>query len=44
MRRVALAWRKAFARPAAVKKLAEVILRLDLPVQQLAAEEPQAAR
>jgi LysR family transcriptional regulator, hydrogen peroxide-inducible genes activator len=43
MRRVALAWRKGFARPAAVKKLAEVILRLDLPVLPLA-EEHRAAR
>jgi len=37
MRRVALAWRKGFARPAAVDKLAETIRRLDLPVQRLAA-------
>jgi LysR family hydrogen peroxide-inducible transcriptional activator len=35
MRRVALAWRKAFARPAAVKKIAETIRRLDLPVHWL---------
>jgi hypothetical protein len=39
MRRVALAWRKVFARPAAVRKLAEVIVRLDLPVLQLAADK-----
>jgi LysR family hydrogen peroxide-inducible transcriptional activator len=44
MRRVALAWRKGFARPAAVRKLAEVILRLDLPVLQLAAEKQHATR
>jgi LysR family hydrogen peroxide-inducible transcriptional activator len=44
MRRVALAWRKAFARPAAVKKLAEVIRRLDLPVQHLTADEHHGAR
>jgi LysR family hydrogen peroxide-inducible transcriptional activator len=35
MRRVALAWRKGFARPAAVAKLAETIRRLDLPVRRL---------
>jgi LysR family hydrogen peroxide-inducible transcriptional activator len=44
MRRVALAWRKVFARPAAVRKLAEVILRLDLPVKPVAVEEHQTAR
>lgn len=38
MRRVALAWRKAFARPAAVKKIAATIRRLNLPVRQLAAD------
>lgn len=37
MRRVALAWRKGFARPAAVAKLAETIRRLDLPVRNLPA-------
>jgi LysR family hydrogen peroxide-inducible transcriptional activator len=31
-RRVALAWRKGFARPATVRKLAEAIRGLDLPV------------
>lgn len=35
MRRVALAWRKAFARPAAVDRLAEALLRLDLPVHRI---------
>jgi LysR family hydrogen peroxide-inducible transcriptional activator len=35
MRRIALVWRKAFARSAAVKKLAEAILRLELPVHML---------
>ncbi len=35
MRRVALAWRKGFARPAAVEKLAATIGGLDLPVQRL---------
>jgi LysR family hydrogen peroxide-inducible transcriptional activator len=44
MRRVALAWRKAFARPAAVKKLAETIRRLDLPVRELSAEAALAVR
>ncbi|MDX1375565.1 MAG: LysR substrate-binding domain-containing protein [Burkholderiales bacterium] len=34
MRRVALAWRKGYARPAAVAKLAETIRRLDLPVRR----------
>jgi len=37
MRRVALAWRRDFARAAAVAKLAETIRRLDLPVRRLAA-------
>lgn len=37
MRRVALAWRKAFARPAAARKIAETIRGLDLPVQKLPA-------
>jgi LysR family transcriptional regulator, hydrogen peroxide-inducible genes activator len=37
MRRVALAWRKAFGRPAAVHKVAETIGRLDLPVRRIAA-------
>jgi LysR family hydrogen peroxide-inducible transcriptional activator len=44
MRRVALAWRKGFARPAAVKKLAEVILHLDLPVLHLPVEERRDER
>jgi LysR family hydrogen peroxide-inducible transcriptional activator len=44
MRRVALAWRKAFARPAAVKKLAETIRGLDLPVRELSAEASMAVR
>ncbi len=35
MRRVALAWRKGFARPAAVEKLAATIRRLDLPARHL---------
>lgn len=37
MRRIALAWRKGFARPAAVARLAQSIGRLDLPVHQLPA-------
>jgi len=44
VRRVALAWRKAFARPAAVKKLAETIQGLDLPVQELSADASMAVR
>jgi LysR family hydrogen peroxide-inducible transcriptional activator len=44
MRRVALAWRKAFARPAAVKKLAEVILQLDLPVLHVPGAPNHGAR
>jgi LysR family hydrogen peroxide-inducible transcriptional activator len=43
-RRVALAWRKSFARPAAIKKLTEVILKLELPVQHLSAAESAASR
>jgi LysR family hydrogen peroxide-inducible transcriptional activator len=39
MRRVALAWRKAFARPAAVQKLAETIRGLDLPVKRMSTGE-----
>jgi LysR family hydrogen peroxide-inducible transcriptional activator len=35
-RRVALAWRTGFARPAAVRKLAEAIRGLDLPMTPLA--------
>jgi len=35
LRRVALAWRKGFARPGAVEKLAETIRRLALPVRRL---------
>jgi LysR family hydrogen peroxide-inducible transcriptional activator len=35
MRRVALAWRRAFARTAAVDVLAETIRRLDLPVHRI---------
>jgi len=42
MRRVALAWRKGFARPAAVEKLAETIRRLDLPVQRMETGAPIA--
>jgi LysR family hydrogen peroxide-inducible transcriptional activator len=41
-RRVALAWRSGFARPAAVRKLAEAIRALDLPMTPLA--EPERAR
>ena len=37
MRRVALAWRRGFARPGAVAKLAETLRRLDLPVRRLPA-------
>jgi LysR family hydrogen peroxide-inducible transcriptional activator len=37
-RRVALAWRKGFARTAAVRKIAEAIRGLDLPVQRVDAE------
>jgi len=44
MRRVALAWRKAFARPAAVKKLAETIRGLDLPVRELSAQASMTVR
>jgi len=39
MRRVALAWRKGFARKAAVERIAETIQRLDLPVHRLATEQ-----
>ncbi|MCZ7565457.1 MAG: LysR substrate-binding domain-containing protein [Burkholderiales bacterium] len=42
MRRVALAWRDGFARPAAAAKLAETIRRLDLPVTLLASGNPHA--
>lgn len=35
LRRIALAWRTAFARPAAVRKIVEAIRRLDLPVELL---------
>jgi LysR family transcriptional regulator, hydrogen peroxide-inducible genes activator len=38
MRRVALAWRRNFARRAAVEKLAEVVRRLELPVRVLGAQ------
>lgn len=41
-RRVALAWRRGFSRPAAVRKLAEAIRGLDLPVTPLA--EPERDR
>lgn len=42
-RRVALAWRKGFARMAAVRRIAEAIRGLPLPVTPLAAD-PAAAR
>jgi LysR family hydrogen peroxide-inducible transcriptional activator len=42
-RRVALAWRRDFPRPAAVRKLAEAIRGLDLPVTPLAEPEPDRA-
>jgi LysR family hydrogen peroxide-inducible transcriptional activator len=35
LRRIALAWRAAFARPAAVRKIVEAIRGLDLPVELL---------
>ena len=35
LRRIALAWRTAFARPAAVRKIVEAIRGLDLPVELL---------
>lgn len=35
LRRIALAWRTGFARPAAVRKVVEAIRALDLPVQLL---------
>jgi LysR family hydrogen peroxide-inducible transcriptional activator len=35
LRRIALAWRRAFARPAAVRKIVEAIRGLDLPVDLL---------
>ncbi|MCL4800458.1 MAG: LysR family transcriptional regulator [Burkholderiales bacterium] len=41
MRRVALAWRRGFARPAAAEKVAETIRRLDLPVTRLDAGAPR---
>jgi len=41
-RRVALAWRRGFSRPAAVRKLAEALRGLDLPVTPLA--EPERDR
>lgn len=41
-RRVALAWRRGFSRPAAVRKLAEALRGLDLPVKPLA--EPERDR
>lgn len=41
-RRVALAWRRGFSRPAAVRKLAEAIRGLNLPVTPLA--EPERDR
>ncbi|MCG6951988.1 MAG: hydrogen peroxide-inducible genes activator [Betaproteobacteria bacterium] len=44
MRRVALAWRKGFARPAAVAQLAETIRRLALPVQRLSADSGRPNR
>jgi len=44
MRRVALAWRKGFARPAAAAKLAQSIGRLDLPVHHLPASDTTERR
>jgi LysR family hydrogen peroxide-inducible transcriptional activator len=41
-RRVALAWRRGFARMAAVRKIAEAVLGLDLPVTPVTAETPLA--
>ena len=35
LRRIALAWRTAFSRPAAVRKIVEAIRGLDLPVELL---------
>ena len=35
LRRIALVWRRAFARPAAVRKIVEAIRGLDLPVELL---------
>jgi LysR family transcriptional regulator, hydrogen peroxide-inducible genes activator len=40
-RRVALAWRKGFARMAAVRRIAEAIRGLDLPVSWVKAEEAE---
>lgn len=39
-RRIALAWRRGFARPAAAAKVAEAIRGLDLPVARLRAPAP----
>lgn len=44
-RRVAVAWRKAVARPSAVRKLVEAIRSVDLPVELLGgAQQPLGAR
>ncbi len=44
-RRIAVAWRKAVARPGAVRKLVEAITTVDLPVELLGgAQQPLGAR